>query len=878
MFKKIIALTLITCSLLSCVCVYAEQSSATFGEPSEWTTSESYIDDVYKYDLKSDDNKGSQESYGEYENEIKDILSLGIMKLNEKGEIEPDSKVSVQEFAQILDAMFYDGALSDTISKIKDDSKVSISEVIEAFVDGLGYKMDADSKGYYVVANDIGITKGISLGNLENHITCRQMAKLAYNALDVPMCVVVSTGDVTEYRVDDSKTILSERLKAVEVKGFVNSVYGMNIFPGDSAKSKEIIIDGAVYSYDNDDYKKLIGKRVRGYAKLDNTLDVKELIALREDDRYSSVTYDIKRDIDEIKNNSVSFKDSEEETTEYDLDDIKYLNYNGDRVSVSQFKTLIDGVNSGTVTFTQSEKSGVFDVAIIKSYSTYVIKSIATDENEIYPYYNLTFNGNKSIKFNKRTNIGIYNENGETIKFDDIKSYDVVSVYGNSDMSYVEMYVSGKTVSGDIKSIDKSGTDIAYEIGDKSFELSTEFSTALANPDNNLPTMEVGLNGTFYISYDGRIAGMSAKLDSIHLGYMKACMDDGKKLDNKYAVRLFTDEGKWKVYYLKDKLTLDGVKSVEASTVPRYIEMNVEPYLEYLNGIAGNTVHPLIRYRLNDKGEITFLDTMYDTPDEADDAKRMRYVATVNDKDTWSSGFSWEKTRYHFTDKTKMFSIPADTNNKDKFKAISNNYINALGSINVSFYSVDDYLCAEYGILEETPFNIGSTKWQNNSLLVVDSVVTIHQPDDEEDPVWYKIKGRTWDSKVTEVEWKLSKDYFDHSEMPKKGCIYRYFLSSGKVRHLNLLVDDGVMPVDFLVRAGDTGEIACGVIKFINNEMVTISLSDKAMSWKLGNASVMLYDKQTRKTSKIDRASLMEGDRVIIYGDKDVAGAIAVAR
>ncbi len=875
MTKRLIAWLLITCSLLVSGVSAAELKFGNpFGEPEEWTVSQEYIDDVFKYDMRS--LSGAEEvisgSYGKYDSEIRDILMLGIMQTDENGAFNSEGTVSERELAQILDVMFFNGSFDGMYTGTSDKEKVKISTAAEAFVDSLGYELEARHTGYMALAAKKGLTKGLSIEADGEYITREQMAKLAHNALTIPISVAVYSGNSTEYYVDKSRTVLNEVLEAVEVKGFLNGVYGINLLSGVKAFENEVLIDEVRYIYKTD-CSELLGKRVTGYARIDSEGGVKELIGLREDSRYPSITYDITEDMEIIESGRMEFKDSEGKTDTYSVASIRYLNYNGDNISTGELVTKINNVKAGTVTFAQTEGNGVYNAAVIKDYSTYLVSGISIRDTKIYPSYGLKYQNNKTaVEFAEGATVNIYNAEGKRTAFEEIKAKDVVSVYSNSDGSYGEIIVSGKKLTGKIETQSNSGGATVYKIGNEFVKASEEYGLAVSNTANNLSVLTIGLEGTFYISFDGRIAGFARSSGGTYMGYMKAYGSVGGSIDEKYAIKVFTQDGLWKVYNIANKLTLDGVKGKSASDVPEHIEKKTNDEMP-----AG--AHPIIRYKLNSNDEIVFLDTLYTSEAEADDKDRMRFEAKITEAPKSGGGFSWVNAPYHCVNSTKILAIPKDMSEERKYEFVNTGYITGGGEIVISFYNADDFMCAAFAVLDSPEENPGK-RYKENYLMIVDRVITNYDFDDEEEPIKYSIEGRRWSSKVESLEWELSKTFFDSdtNEMPVEGGVYKIIESGSEMRSMLRVGGNGVVQPDVWGAKGDAREEVSGEVTLVGDTMINIKVRDVVSSIRIGNAAFMMYDSETGKTEEIDKSEVLPGDRIHVYGSVGTAGAIFISR
>lgn len=89
------------------------------------------------------------------------------------------------------------------------DEAIKSEEFLKMIVSLLGYEVLAEQKegdpiGYLMVASQLGVTKGVSLAT-GRYITRDDAMKMLLNSFDIPLMVITSYGENTEYAIMDGK-------------------------------------------------------------------------------------------------------------------------------------------------------------------------------------------------------------------------------------------------------------------------------------------------------------------------------------------------------------------------------------------------------------------------------------------------------------------------------------------------------------------------------------------------------------------------------------------------------------------------------------------------------------------------------------------------
>lgn len=655
--KKVIALCLLFTLVVSNA-VFAE-------EPTLSELNEKYLSDmvdierVYKYDFE----EGRAEDVEEQEtlkfaSAVQLVTALGIMDFLSDGSFGENDNVPFNEFAQIIEELSV-GNVTDFEARYQEYGEThptTLGEAMYYLVEAIGHhvyeaKYNFENPRYYI-AEKLGLLKGISI--LPDKLVTRgELASMIAATLQIDRVQLTGLGKSEMYEVIEDSSLLSDKFSAILVEGVVTGVPGMRIYAGETLEEGEIEIDRVVYRAKKLDCSRYFGHKILAVVELDEYTENIISIEINKDDNTVRIPIS---DISEISASRLSYMDGEKEKR-VSLGGITTVTCNGEASNISLLSNSLL-TKSGEVILCSGSGDMDYDVAAVRLYQDFVIKSVSSHSEMIYLSYGQKLNGKGyiSAKIQKGHVLTIL-KNGEVIPYTSLKSGDVVTVTANDDSSVISMVVSDKTVSGKVMQI--NGSEVL--IGDEYYAVSEAYKNSIL-VDSTIPELTVGFSGDFALSFDGRIVNIKSTGDSRHYGYMTG-IQKGKALDNSVAIRLFTDEGTWEDYQLAEKLIFDGDEKTER-----------EKAYEIMRASYDEIVYNIVRYSLNDHDEISFLDTartkslpLGAVDPEAGDSRR------VVPAGEWSGTFNWKASgaltgsKYLLAANTTVFSIPSDVADKELY-------------------------------------------------------------------------------------------------------------------------------------------------------------------------------------------------------------------
>lgn len=776
-----------------------------------------------------------------YEDSASVLGALGIMIGDDTGLFRPDDAVTRAEFSKIAVHIL---GLKDTadsskgISKFPDvptshwangyinvatsqniivgddtgtfrpDDKISYQEAVTILVRALGYEHVALSKGgyptgYLVVGSDTGITKKATSAGIT---PCPRglTAILTFNSLTVNLMEPVGfTEGHINYQVTD-KTLLENKLGVTKSTGRVTGNF-LTKLTGTSALNKDQVeIDSKeIFKAGNSNIEKLLGFNVTYYVKEEENGDKTVILAQTDSSKNGVVTIPVEHLAQELKSDSTSilyYEDKDDsKAKELVLETEKNVIYN------DKFASSLTNPKTGTVTLLDINSNGKYDVVFINEYVNYIVDEVSLAGKKIYdkfgaPALDLDTEKNKDLA------VILENTKGQKIELSDIKEWNTVSVFKNTD--YIKAVVSDEFVSGKIEEISPESETVVIN--------KTEFSVA-SNLD--FKTLTLDLEGTFYLDMNGDIAGFNAeyKKGSKYAYLINAGLDGS--MDSVLNLKLFTSDGETVTVKAADKIKIDDKTGFDAINAYNEISEN------------GKGVKPaIISYELNQAGEITLIDRAEDKtsafPESFDktlfalnfkDSDMVfkkatnKLVKIVDSKVTKSIGID---------ENTIIFAIGVDEKDSNKMEMITLSQLNDESKYNVEVFDMTDDLTAKVIRVTNT-VSVGKT---NSPIAIVDKITTTNNSDNSKvDKVYMYTEGKRIEIN-TEDENTLK---FGESKV-SAGDIIQYTVNAkGELDSFALLFDASDKGTEFVKQYGDSDEMSViyGKVtkKFTNSINVSVN-------------------------------------------------------
>ncbi len=569
-------------------------------------------------------------------------------------DVPTDSFVNVMAEAGIF--------IGDEERRFVPDRPITMQEACGALVRAVGYEAYAKVKGgkitdYAIVAKRIGLLDK-TVGTVS--VTYENAVKMIYNALHLNVyegTLYGSDGKVTYSESQNGDTVLSIYHGIRFSTGVVTDNGITSLSGASSAGRGRMIINGKSYSTAGHEFEEYIGLKVTAYYRDEQEDGSGRIIYVVP--HGNEVLKIAAEDFDGLKNGALTYYSGDNTRTEtLDLSEISVI-YNGAAVT--------DGVRDafeivqGSISLYDNDGDCGWDVAVIGETEDVIIQSVDWESHTVYT------DGSSNIKilrlfddgkcfFSIRSAVS-----GEEISPNFLKQGTQISVQASKDKSRIIILAQTETISGTVESLGKSrGGKFEYAVIDGTeYELAAAFSKKYGK-------LEIGMSGTFTLNIYGRISSFTVeKLNSTVQGYVyQMGYEDDSIEGGVLSLRVFNENNEHLTLKCASKVRVDG-----ETLTPLQLRNKLYKVEERFGEVItiASLKRQLIAYKLNSKGEISYIDL----PAESQDAREQEGSLWLVDKtmptrkgmrfDIAQQTFGHTYPLYAVNEKTKIFIVPSTT-------------------------------------------------------------------------------------------------------------------------------------------------------------------------------------------------------------------------
>jgi len=381
-------------------------------------------------------------------------------------------------------------------------------------------------------------------------------------------------------------------------------------------------------------------------------------------------------------------------------------------------------ITKGDITLYDNDSDGKYDTVILNSAKTVLVDSINLAKGEIYNKFTFdadvkTITANASDTDTKLTIL----RGGEEIELENLMSGEILDVYFNKKAEgkkrIVKIFAGGESLRGVIKSV--SGDLETIKIGDKSYEVSPWYiSAGKATPsDKYAPELKAGMAYVFYIDPAGKIvAAETDKYEGMLCGYLYRTAQEKEAFDVIYRIRVYTENGRWEVYELAEKVRLDD-DTKKASV-----------HFAAIDAQKGS----LILFKTNTEGKVCEIRCATETfvhGKTSENFNKSELDPSVDSKakyrniSNYFEGSVSKNLLCYFNAKTKMFGIPTGSNiSEDDFGMVSSGALDGDADYIVKAFGLDEFGIADY-IVIETDDEMRKEKLKSGTVMLVSEAYDI---------------------------------------------------------------------------------------------------------------------------------------------------------
>ncbi len=535
------------------------------------------------------------------------------------------------------------------------------------------------SSGYIAAANRYGITANALMANVTMPASRGTVAIVTSNALDAPAINthVDANGDV-QYEMGDTSIGEEGRDNLKEIIGYVSGNYYTSLTsqaPGIAPSEILITSDGVEKDYElssallaRTDVEDILGKRVTAYY---SALD-REITSLTVDTPTTKVIKE--QDIKGISGSTLKYG----RDVTMSLDGYTFI-YNGKYLPSDQALALLNSqFENGQIELINDN----IKVAKVTSYDVGVVKSYTSSTKYIY----LRYEGLNAYYEYKPKEFDLVMVNGaetdpENVTF---SSYNVINVLespaGAAGNTLKKMYVTKKNVSGTVT--ETTDNNRAVILNGTTYYLTKPYHNFAGTSSEQKAPFDIDGHYNCYLDYTGQIAAVNYTMGT-DSGYSYGFFleaDDTRADGYSYEVAILTSTGSVSTYYVKNKITIDGVQVDGSNIINTGVVPNYTPIRYKSKAASGAT-------------ELTAVDLPGSGTRTDDDYLKMDYANGEGAFTVTSKGSTLKRgtTTVKVDDKTTILYVPDDRSDTSAYSKLRRNDVfKANATFTIDVLDMDD--------------------------------------------------------------------------------------------------------------------------------------------------------------------------------------------
>lgn len=594
-----------------------------------------------------------------------------------------------------------------------------------------------------------------------NEMTWNNVTYILTEMLDRKVIVCTLEDEKAKYTAD-SETVLEKYRSIYKLDGIVQGVHDTYIGGLYSLGENRAEIDGIGYETGEINLSDYVGHRIKGYYYEDKSSGTYTVISAAD---YKTQTLTIQADdLKSYENRVLEYYDGARlKRAEADIN-LDVL-YNGRYYADFTAPDMI--IDAGKVILIDNDNDGVYEVADIREYQTYIVDGVDLQNKKIY----LQYAGEKYIIDLSRDSdaIDFSDTSGNPVDIREIMRNDVLCVYESRQGEYVRIIMCTKELEGIIES---AGEDTVTIDG-------TEYDVTKNCLKNQSVYLKPGVKGVFVRDIEGYICYITAADSGEHFAYViNSVFDEDTE---RVLFKLMLDSGEIKNYYVRDKAALDS-----------YSYKSSAKLWEAIGGMSFR--HRLIKCAISND-EITKICTAGNAENGGLEMYYTDYEYTSGipkpnsdtHKRTFRSASMTIGGKVAISGNTIVMIVPDDpAETSDKYYAVDNTYIENDKDYRVEAYrdSVEDYTADILVIYDDVSSDYEPTN-NDIGINVLGNVIDAIDEDDDKTYMLEIFDGGVMKQYMLRDPDMLGKVYGDYT--PSKGDVIRYELKNNKINKLELI-------------------------------------------------------------------------------------------
>ncbi len=558
------------------------------------------------------------------------------------------------KYANDISALYSAGIVSgDGAGNYSPNDLATEYEISKIFSIILGYKDIGCFEEFYRIANRIGLLDGI---NTDGVLTYGEALVIAYNALHLEMMEGTLYGNTKEYATTKGYLAIERYHGIVMRRGIVEGGFGtMLTHINENLLDGYISINDQTYLYHDNSF---LGQNVVYYTKATrgDGNSPQEIVFMHSDSQKNHIMKLDGEDIINYSNYRMEYWNKDRKATVQLRSDFDTI-YNGIALSLPADEDLQP--KSGSVTLIDNNGDKLYDVAIVEAYQYVAFDGYNEDDEIAYimPYPDMEGNmpastcigdttREKDITFkHPKGDIMVSRiEKGTILSLQESKNargtyHAKFGVGIESVTGYVDNYVAGESITID---------GMRYPM------------SKAAIYDAQPICLRQMVTAYFHL---GRcVAIVHAENNDYQYGYLVDLKVETKFFEPTLVVKMMDAQKKMQEFSVGDKIFIDEDPFTDMERVANYLKDSALKSRDtYLNENSANVwkYSQLVRYRLNNDGVLTHLDTHKTGAGGKESDKALSFDWQYKYGDTIIKG---ETTARFFTGVQSLLKVASGTN------------------------------------------------------------------------------------------------------------------------------------------------------------------------------------------------------------------------
>lgn len=594
--------------------------------------------------------------------------------------------------------------------RFEPQASCTVGEVLRLIVSEMGYQEvaktfgDGDS-GYLIMANRLGLLKGLSVGQ-NDALTWENLIAILHNSLDVEILHLLGyNGDGSFIGKVTGVTMLNVYFDIYKVSGVVNANENTSLNGDGDAGEGYVVVGTQRMKTGSTAVGEYLGYYIECYAKRKDGIDtiVSAEKSLIQNRIWTIAAEDLLPDNSSWSAFCLVYQN--------ERGDIKQLHLPSDVSVIYNGKQLFDytaedlKIALGDITVIDNSGDGTPRVVLVHEYKNYVTDSYNEAQQTLYS------KNYDPLYLDSSYDVSIQSVNGDAYLLTDLTEYAILSLSISKDGKYVHGTVVKDKASGQLTQLQEKNGKTYFTLDKKTYAV----SPAWDGKDGNGKSMRLTLGKRYLIYFDqmGYAAAFIEKNSGLQYGFLYAASVQ-HSFGARIRLRLFTDSGTWEEMDLASKVMVDGVSYKQSDVAALNVLFE-----------NGEVKQQMLKVMVGDDNEITKIYTP-NGMDRTMDQDALSGILNINKTTSYKSNGVFSDYTYSLNGAV-VFILPKVNGvyDDDLFDVIRTSSLrNDRNYLFKDFYDVSDTMQIKVAIMEA---QLASYDYWNNSAVYVKGIAEVYE-------------------------------------------------------------------------------------------------------------------------------------------------------